>query len=184
MLLLQRVTEIEEPPSSGQRRQGSASAVGKLKSGAVASFRPADEPAASLKPVHEQKQPKPAPAQGDTSKQTLGEGEAPSQAQAALSSQLPARAASSHASSHEGQEGSHKEALSNSKVQLASITLRCSMQTNVRCVPCADQVFFVCSPLSIQWSSMGVRWSLSRSLSSCTAMIALQKTAALQLHHR
>ena len=182
--VLQRVTEVEEPPCSGQRRQGSASAVGKLKSGAVASFSPADEPAASLQPVHNPRQPKPAPGQGDTRKQPLEEGEAPSQAQAALSSQLPARAASSHANSHGGQEGSHKEALSDSKVRLASITLPGSMQTDVRCVPCADQVVVVCSPLSTQWTSMGAQWSLSQSLSSCTAMIALQKAAALQLHHQ
>ena len=182
--VLQRVTEVEEPPFSGQKPQGSASAAGKLKSGAVSSFSQADEPAASLQPVHTPKQPKPAPLQGDTSKQALEEGEAASQAQAALSSQQPAHAASSHASSNEGPEGSHKEALSNGKVWLAPITSHCSMQSNVQCVPCAERMFVVCSPLSTQWSSMVARWSLSPSLSSCTAATALQEAATLQLHHQ
>ena len=182
--VLQRVTEVEEPPSLGQKPQGSASAEGKLKSGAVSSFSQADEPAASLQPVHKPEQPRPAPLQGDTSKQPLEEGEAPSQAQAAISSQQPAHAASSHAASNEGQEGGHKEAFSNSQVLLASVTLHCSTQSTVRRVPCAERVFLVCSPLSTQWSSMGARWSLSQSLSSCTAATALQIAATLQLHHQ
>lgn len=132
--VLQRVTEVAEPPSSGPKPQGSLSAEGKLKSGAVSSFSQADEPAASLQPVHKPKQPKPAPLQGDTSKQPLEEGEAASQAQAALSSQQRAHAASSHASSHEAPESSHKEAFRNSKVWLAPITSHCSMQSDVRCV--------------------------------------------------